>query len=823
MLGLGVAAFSLTIAATAFWLAVNVIDTSKDPQLVALVPSRGSVILEKVGDSYNLSVQGQFSDLTAQDLDPQHITYRSADPAVVSVSQEGLVTATGEGATDIAIEYGALTRSVRALIFGDVPTPPPIDPAMVGPIPDLDVELRAVLNRIVVELHPGYGIDDADAIAVQLDGNVVHSYRTFPGYVIEFNAESHTLLDTLDDLNADNRVATAYPDLLFETAGGPIDSETLSNYHVNYRYYDRMGFIDTWKMMDGIPLNPVMIVVHEHGDIYVPPKGTNPTSSSLEKELDPSKVSLTLNSSGPVSTNEHKAAVIGIIAAANDKLTATSTDYANFSGIVSSVNDLEYHIFAPKGPELDDPADHQLEELVHSLSFALSNLEYYQRHSQDIDVVNMSWSVHLDEKELKRRRNRALYASISSSTARFEDLMGMASSTTFVIAAGNCEKEAIEFFPAKLSLSESLGNVITVGGANSDYDGRWTPDEPKKPECKGTKGNSSSYGEAVTIAAQAEKTWSLKFHKNTNAWGYEFFQGTSFAAPMVTGTVALLRSIYPELKPKEMKDLLRVTADIKAICESTPAATSSCSAKDQAIWHFLRTDKAVDELLSSCVVKTGTTAAVAALDCSGFREYNVMLLAETSRAVEGSKLEKIREAIHSFARSMSLGDDLSLRVGLSSFDDTKYDTVMPIGPIGPRSTKLDAWQRAVDGLSASGGAKENRYDAITQAVRYLENLGRPRNNVLVAFMDNEIWSEGNNPYPQTLLDAIDSVETSEVALIFVTVQDPGNYYLIETPFETFMDQSSIKTPRVFYTFDTQSDVSEIYQLSSGVGIHVSPP
>ena len=74
VVGLGVAAFSLIIAATAFWLATNVIDRSKDPQLVALVPSRGSVILEKVGDSCSLSVKGQFSDLTDQDLDPQHIT-----------------------------------------------------------------------------------------------------------------------------------------------------------------------------------------------------------------------------------------------------------------------------------------------------------------------------------------------------------------------------------------------------------------------------------------------------------------------------------------------------------------------------------------------------------------------------------------------------------------------------------------------------------------------------------------------------------------------------------------------------------------------------
>ena len=801
MIGLGVAAFSLIIAAIVFWFTASVIDTSKDPQLVALVPSRGYLILENLGDSYSLGVKGQFSDLTAEDLDPQDITYRPADPAVVIVSQEGLVTATGEGATDVAIEYGGIIKSVRALVFGDIPTPPPIDPAMVGPIPDLDGGLRAVLNRIIVELHPGYGIDDADAIASELGGDVLLSYRTFPGHVIEFNAELHTLLDTLDDLSVDDRVATAYPDIFFEAAGDPIDSESLGA-QAGSQYF-QMGFVDAWRAIEGIQLNRVVIAVHEHGEIFVPENNTSSTST-LDQELNFNRI--VLDSKGRGSSNEHKAAVLSLIAAENHKLTAATTNYRNFSGIVSSVDGLDYYIFALSGPEVTEPALTQLTELAD----VLSKLEVYHRLSHEIDVFNMSWGARLDEETRQEKKYRDLMN-------RFEKLIGAFPTTTFVVGAGNCGKDAKEFFPASLSY---LDNVITVGGANFTYDGRWT-DPSAKPKCIGAKGVSSNHGNAITIAARAEKILAIR-RSPLGQWEYGFQEGTSFAAPMVTGAVALLRSIYPELRPKEIKDLLVETADIELICKSSSAANSSCSAKDQANWHFLRTDKAVDELLSSCVSETtptGVTPATVPLDCSGFREYNVMLLAETSGVLEDDELEKIKEAIQSFVIEMSKDPSLG-GVGLSSFDDTKYETVMPNGPIGPACTAPDNWKKAVDGLTASGGDKRKRYDAITQAVRDLENLGRPRNNVLVAFMDSYV--EGT-AYEATLRKAIDSVIDSEVSIIFLTVQGSSGALIIDEPFWYFMDQDSREKPRVFYAFDAESDVGEIYKLLSRVRNLASTP
>ena len=437
-------------------------------------------------------------------------------------------------------------------------------------------------------------------------------------------------------------------------------------------------------------------------------------------------------------------------------------------------------------------------------------------HSLDIDVVNMSWTANLSKNVRQKEEYKAI-------VARFGGLVGAFPTTTFVVAAGNCERDAREFFPASLS---HLDNVITVGGASLGYDGRWTGLEGQL-KCEGVDGESSSYGESITIAARAQSIWSIQ-KSTTGGWEYATSTGTSFAAPMVTGTVALLRSIDPGLSPKRIKDILRETADVKTICESTHKNICDCEEEKRAEWKFLRADEAVGSLLSNRSVPTTPTALpIESLfelhGCPGFEKYNVMLFVETSGAMKGPKLEKIKEAIHSFVDYMSKGSKQISRVGLSSFHGPTYNELIPITPMGTGGTTVAIWKEEVNNLNASRDNNDSRYETITQAVRDLENLEPMGDNLLVAFMDNDVWRGGKDPYPQPLLDAIDSVRTSEVAFVLVTVQDPGNHYIIETPFETFMDQNSATTPRVFYTFDTRSDVSEIYQLLSGVGIQVSPP
>ena len=43
--------------------------------------------------------------------------------------------------------------------------------------------------------------------------------------------------------------------------------------------------------------------------------------------------------------------------------------------------------------------------------------------------------------------------------------------------------------------------------------------------------------------------------------GYDFSSGTSFAAPVVSGVVALMLSVYPNLEEAEIRQILKDTAD----------------------------------------------------------------------------------------------------------------------------------------------------------------------------------------------------------------------------------------------------------------------
>ncbi len=106
-----------------------------------------------------------------------------------------------------------------------------------------------------------------------------------------------------------------------------------------------------------------------------------------------------------------------------------------------------------------------------------------------------------------------------------------------VAAAGNNGYSATNFSPA------NCRNVINVGGSNR-YGARWL---------------SSDYGPTVDIAAPADSIWST-YNSGSAGPGNEsfaFLAGTSMAAPMVSGVIALIQSVAPTpLTPDETRTLL---------------------------------------------------------------------------------------------------------------------------------------------------------------------------------------------------------------------------------------------------------------------------
>ena len=87
--------------------------------------------------------------------------------------------------------------------------------------------------------------------------------------------------------------------------------------------------------------------------------------------------------------------------------------------------------------------------------------------------------------------------------------------------------------------AEYVSNVLSVGALNYKYGGELVA-------------SFSNYGTSnVDVFAPGVKIWST-----TPLNEYEFLQGTSMAAPAVSGVAAIIRSMYPNLTAKQVKDII---------------------------------------------------------------------------------------------------------------------------------------------------------------------------------------------------------------------------------------------------------------------------
>ncbi|MFO0417234.1 MAG: S8 family peptidase [Pseudomonadota bacterium] len=158
--------------------------------------------------------------------------------------------------------------------------------------------------------------------------------------------------------------------------------------------------------------------------------------------------------------------------------------------------------------------------------------------------------------DLKRRGHniRAINASFGGKTPSDIEAAAIARLASvdivLVAAAGNdsVNSDLTPSYPANYE----LGNIVSVGATN------WIRKLAKY----------SNYGQSVDIAAPGGETyyepagvlstWSPLAEKDTY---YKFAQGTSMAAPMVTGTLGLIASQRPYLNGAHLKSLLFSSAD----------------------------------------------------------------------------------------------------------------------------------------------------------------------------------------------------------------------------------------------------------------------
>lgn len=128
---------------------------------------------------------------------------------------------------------------------------------------------------------------------------------------------------------------------------------------------------------------------------------------------------------------------------------------------------------------------------------------------------------------------------------------------TVVVSAGNSSQDAINFQPANCS------GVITIAATNRS----------------GAKASYSNFGATVEIAAPGGETSILAngvlstLNTGTTtpaADSYQFYQGTSMAAPHVSGVAALMLAKNPSLTPDQ------VLAHLQSTARSFPGTCSQC-------------------------------------------------------------------------------------------------------------------------------------------------------------------------------------------------------------------------------------------------------
>ncbi|GLW50786.1 extracellular protease [Streptomyces sp. NBRC 14336] len=120
--------------------------------------------------------------------------------------------------------------------------------------------------------------------------------------------------------------------------------------------------------------------------------------------------------------------------------------------------------------------------------------------------------------------------------------------TTVVVAAGNSNANAANYSPA------SCNNVISVAATDR----------------QGNRSYYSNYGSVVDIAAPGGETNSVTTNgilstlnsgtKGPGAESYEYYQGTSMAAPHIAGLAALMKSANTALTPAQIESAIKTNS-----------------------------------------------------------------------------------------------------------------------------------------------------------------------------------------------------------------------------------------------------------------------
>ena len=480
----------------------------------------------------------------------------------------------------------AVTTSTAAALSTTTTTASPSGVTMVPEYPD-GFETRrfedlgtVALGRLNVLIDDPDSVGVVDQVATAVDGEIVGVFGLVGLYQIQLPDNSYdTLVAAIATAEAVPGVTGAAADveahqLLATTceSTSPLNSPSYQQGD-NAAHYEAIGLQNAWDILtaSGVELNNVHVGVvdtafmpastEDEGEAKIlTPRGTTDRPSVNDKgEPDMGHLNHGTAVTHVIAADADDGGVAGVASALGDQLTVT----------VDNIFDNQPSRWVDD-PDPDNPS-HLVDDETGGV-YTLPTLEKIMRQVEEgATVINMSYGPE------RPSRQWQLYADVYR---RFFEKMGEKyPQVVFVAAAGN-ESGALNgqnYYPGGLKLP----NLITVAAV--DQNG----------EAAEFTNTTSGNGE-VTIAAPGVDV-PLAIDPTTDQVYAD--SGTSFAAPMVTGAIALIQSVNPDLTAAEIQQLLQDTAR-DGVAARGDAETSTLI-PDSVGGKIMRVDDAVLAALNS--------------------------------------------------------------------------------------------------------------------------------------------------------------------------------------------------------------------------------
>ncbi len=418
---------------------------------------------------------------------------------------------------------------------------------------------QAMLNqtdRIVVRYHPKP--TEANALAFIKQGMTRGSFGVASGKrkdVLDIG-ESLSLNDVkmlADALADDPQVAYAEPDYIMQTMRVPSDSR----YNEQWHYFERTGGINlpaAWDITTGSSDVVVAVVdtgVRSHPDIvskllpgYDFIKNINRAHDGDARDPDPSDPGDAINAGScsspgqPLIPSEdensswHGTHVAGTIA-------ATTDNNEGVAGVSWGAKILPLRVLGLCGGYSSD--------IIDAMRWAAGFRVYgVPANTNPAKVINLSLGG-------SHRCSRSYQDAINEITK---------AGVTIVVAAGNNAENSASTQPA------NCNNVISVAATNR----------------QGTLSYYSNFGQLVDISAPGGSFYATASsgvlslsNSGTDdpvSSTYKYLQGTSMAAPHVSGVISLMLSLRPGLSPARIEELIKANA--RAFPAGSTCQTTQC-------------------------------------------------------------------------------------------------------------------------------------------------------------------------------------------------------------------------------------------------------